>query len=126
MLRYLVFSDLDEKYNKRRDRFGSGISMEFKDLSHYKPDIKIDYIDESGRNLNQKEAFRALSHRFHGKGSGKRKQEKRSKKLEQENVSKVKDYNSHNFSPSCNACPSGWTTLQTGTTVYWHCRQSKY
>ena len=98
MIRYLVFSDLDEKYNKRRDRFGSGISMEFKDLSHYKPDIKIDYIDESGRNLNQKEAFRALSHRFHGKGSGKRKQEKRSKKLEQENVSKIEDYNFHLFS----------------------------
>ena len=78
---------MDEKFNKRRDRYISGVTMDFKDLNNYKPEIKIDYIDESGRNLNRKEAFRALSHRFHGKGSGKKKQEKRGKKLEQENVS---------------------------------------
>jgi U4/U6.U5 tri-snRNP-associated protein 1 len=35
-------------------------------------------------NLNQKEAFKELSHQFHGKGSGKQKQEKRLKKLEDE------------------------------------------
>ncbi len=83
------FSDLDEKYSRKagRDRFSSGITVDFKELNHYKPDVKIDYVDESGRNLNPKEAFRQLSHRFHGKGSGKRKQEKRAKKLEQDNVS---------------------------------------
>jgi hypothetical protein len=36
--------------------------------------------------MNQKEAFRQLSHRFHGKGSGKKKTEKRQKKVEEEQV----------------------------------------
>ena len=42
--------------------------------------MKLEYIDDSGRLLNQKEAFRYLSHKFHGKGSGKMKTEKRMKK----------------------------------------------
>jgi U4/U6.U5 tri-snRNP-associated protein 1 len=37
--------------------------------------------------MNEKEAFRFLSHRFHGKGSGKKKIEKRAKKLAEEDVS---------------------------------------
>ncbi len=85
-----LFSDLDEKYSKRRDRFASNVTMDFKELNNYRPDVKIDYVDDSGRQLNQKEAFRALSHRFHGKGSGKKKQEKRGKKLEQENVGLIR------------------------------------
>jgi hypothetical protein len=36
--------------------------------------------------MNEKEAFRHLSHRFHGKGSGKKKTEKRAKKLIEEEV----------------------------------------
>ena len=82
------YDDLDEKYSRKRDRFQSGITMEFKELDHYKPDVKLEYIDEGGRSLNEKEAFRQLSHRFHGKGSGKRKTEKRMKKLEEENLMK--------------------------------------
>ncbi|KAF9981579.1 hypothetical protein BGZ65_003791, partial [Modicella reniformis] len=53
-------------------------------MKHYKPDIKLEYIDESGNRLNTKEAFRQLSHAFHGKTSGKMKTEKRMKKLEDE------------------------------------------
>ena len=34
-----------------------------------------------GRELDSKEAFRQLSHKFHGKGSGKMKTEKRMKKM---------------------------------------------
>jgi len=37
--------------------------------------------------LNLKEAFRYLSHKFHGKGPGKNKIEKRLKKMEQDGVS---------------------------------------
>ena len=83
----LIFSssDLDEKY-KKRDRY-SGMLQDFKEKEGYKPGFKLEYIDEAGRNLNQKEAFRQLSHRFHGKGSGKKKTEKRSKKQEEDNVS---------------------------------------
>ncbi|CAG8704502.1 5196_t:CDS:2, partial [Acaulospora morrowiae] len=53
----------------------------FKD---YKPDINLEYVDEFGNQLTPKEAFRQLSHKFHGKSSGKSKTEKRLKKLEEE------------------------------------------
>lgn len=50
----------------------------------YKPDVNIKYVDDNGRILNQKEAFKHLSHQFHGKGSGKQKTEKHIKKVEEE------------------------------------------
>ncbi|KAG0321421.1 hypothetical protein BGZ99_003933 [Dissophora globulifera] len=53
-------------------------------MKNYKPDVKLEYIDESGNRLNTKEAFRQLSHAFHGKTSGKMKTEKRMKKVEDE------------------------------------------
>lgn len=48
--------------------------------------MKLEYIDDSGRLLSAKEAFRYLSHKFHGKGPGKNKVDKRMKKLEQDTV----------------------------------------
>ncbi|KAI9893855.1 MAG: hypothetical protein M1814_005408 [Vezdaea aestivalis] len=50
----------------------------------YKPDVELKYVDEYGRNMGQKEAFKHLSHQFHGKGSGKGKTEKKLKKIEEE------------------------------------------
>lgn len=50
----------------------------------YKPDVELKYVDDTGRLLNQKEAFKHLSHQFHGKGSGKGKTEKHLKKVEEE------------------------------------------
>lgn len=50
----------------------------------YKPNVELKYTDEHGRSLDQKEAFKHLSHQFHGKGSGKGKTEKRLKKVEDE------------------------------------------
>ncbi|RMZ75394.1 hypothetical protein DV737_g5331, partial [Chaetothyriales sp. CBS 132003] len=50
----------------------------------YKPDVQLKYVDDTGRELNQKEAFKHLSHQFHGKGSGKLKTEKYLKKLADE------------------------------------------
>ena len=43
--------------------------------------VKLEYRDEFGRKLTQKEAFRQLSYRFHGYGPGKKKSEKRLKVL---------------------------------------------
>ena len=40
--------------------------------------------------MNQKEAFKHLSHMFHGKGSGKQKTEKRLKKIEDEKKNAAK------------------------------------
>ncbi|KAI0884714.1 SART-1 protein [Annulohypoxylon maeteangense] len=50
----------------------------------YKPNVELKYHDELGRSLDQKEAFKHLSHQFHGKGSGKGKTDKRLKKIEDE------------------------------------------
>ena len=50
----------------------------------YKPSVEIKYHDESGRELDRKEAFKEMSHQFHGKGSGKGKTEKMLKKIEDE------------------------------------------
>ncbi|KAM7220510.1 SART-1 family protein DOT2 [Rhypophila decipiens] len=50
----------------------------------YRPNVELRYIDEEGRSLDAKEAFKELSHQFHGKGSGKGKTDKKLKKLEAE------------------------------------------
>ncbi|XP_056586568.1 U4/U6.U5 tri-snRNP-associated protein 1 isoform X1 [Triplophysa dalaica] len=74
--------NIDDKYSRREEY--RGFTQDFKEKDNYKPDVKIEYVDESGRRLTPKEAFRQLSHRFHGKGSGKMKTERRMKKLEEE------------------------------------------
>ncbi len=38
-------------------------------LPNYKPDVMIVHRDAKGRELNEKEAFREMSHAFHGKVS---------------------------------------------------------
>ncbi|KAJ8347707.1 hypothetical protein SKAU_G00262960 [Synaphobranchus kaupii] len=80
---------IDDKYSRREEY--RGFTQEFKEKESYKPDVKIEYVDESGRKLTPKEAFRQLSHRFHGKGSGKMKTEKRMKKLEEEGVALLQE-----------------------------------
>ncbi|CAA2957431.1 SART-1 family DOT2 [Olea europaea subsp. europaea] len=47
-------------------------------------EIRIERTDEYGRILTPKEAFRLLSHKFHGKGPGKMKQEKRIRQYQEE------------------------------------------
>ncbi|XP_063801205.1 U4/U6.U5 tri-snRNP-associated protein 1 [Pseudophryne corroboree] len=73
---------IDDKYSRREEY--RGFTQDFKEKEGYRPDVKIEYVDETGRKLCPKEAFRQLSHRFHGKGSGKMKTEKRMKKLDEE------------------------------------------
>ncbi|OCF61175.1 U4/U6.U5 tri-snRNP-associated protein 1 [Kwoniella mangroviensis CBS 10435] len=50
----------------------------------YRPDINIVYTDEFGRKMTPKEAWKSLSHKFHGKTSGRMKTEKRLKKIAEE------------------------------------------
>lgn len=71
-----------EYENRMRESMMAKESMEA--YKNYKPDVEIKYNDEFGRELTQKEAWKALSHKFHGKGSGKAKTEKRIKKIEEE------------------------------------------
>ncbi|EFW19229.1 hypothetical protein D8B26_007485 [Coccidioides posadasii str. Silveira] len=69
--------------NKQRDQQESRSMAEIFNRE-YKPDVQLKYVDEHGRLMNQKEAFKHLSHQFHGKGSGKMKTEKHLKKIEDE------------------------------------------
>lgn len=50
----------------------------------YKPNVELSYVDEHGRQMNQKEAFKQLSHQFHGKGSGNTKTKKYLDKVDSE------------------------------------------
>lgn len=50
----------------------------------YKPNVELSYVDEHGRQMNQKEAFKQLSHQFHGKGSGNTKTKKYLDKVDAE------------------------------------------
>lgn len=79
----------DDKYARRggnhSERF-NGPSSEFREKYGYKPNVKLEYIDDNNQKLTPKEAFRYLSHKFHGKGPGKNKIEKRLKKIEHEVV----------------------------------------
>jgi U4/U6.U5 tri-snRNP-associated protein 1 len=71
-----------EYENRRReDEERRAMAKSFED---YKPDVNIVYYDEHGRALTPKEAWKALSHRFHGKSSGKAMTEKRLKRIEEE------------------------------------------
>ncbi|KAG0279427.1 hypothetical protein BGZ95_001246 [Linnemannia exigua] len=75
--------DRDREYeNQRREQ--QLLDEREARMKNYQPDVKLEYIDDSGNRLNTKEAFRQLSHAFHGKTSGKMKTEKRMKKLEDE------------------------------------------
>jgi U4/U6.U5 tri-snRNP-associated protein 1 len=74
--------DIDDKYTRGRDRY-SGPTSDFREKDNYKPDVKLEYVNESGHRMNEKEAFRYLSHRFHGKGPGKKKTEKRTNKMKE-------------------------------------------
>lgn len=69
--------------NKQRDQIESRQTADVFNRE-YKPDVQLKYVDEHGRSMNQKEAFKHLSHQFHGKGSGKQKTEKHLKKIEDE------------------------------------------
>lgn len=71
-----------EYENRLREQQEARDSLEH--FKHYKPDVNIVYHDEFGRELTPKEAWKALSHRFHGKGSGRAKTEKRLKKIAEE------------------------------------------
>lgn len=75
--------------NDQREQYIARLLAE-KFNKEYKPDVQLRYNDEYGRSMNQKEAFKHLSHMFHGKGSGKQKTEKRLKKIEDERKESAK------------------------------------
>ncbi|CAI8042695.1 U4/U6.U5 tri-snRNP-associated protein 1 [Geodia barretti] len=86
-----VYSDVhrDKDYERQKERererdLSHSRIMLFPEKKSYNPHVNIEYVDDKGRDLTPKEAFRYMSHKFHGRGSGKRKTEKRMKKLREE------------------------------------------
>jgi U4/U6.U5 tri-snRNP-associated protein 1 len=71
------------KNNANRDHIESRKLAEIFN-KEYKPNVQLNYVDEFGRQMNQKEAFKQLSHQFHGKGSGNNKTQKHLDKIEAE------------------------------------------
>ncbi|KAJ9089750.1 hypothetical protein DSO57_1009501 [Entomophthora muscae] len=70
--------DRDDEYH--RDR--SFAEEQQSRMANYRPDITIKHLDPEGNVLTPKEAFRQLSHKFHGKAPGMKKTEKRLAKIE--------------------------------------------
>lgn len=80
---------IEEKREERRDHRSNRL-QEVREPSDYKPEINLEYTDDAGRKLETpKEAFRYMCHKFHGKGPGKNKIDKRLRKQELE--SKMKE-----------------------------------
>lgn len=52
---------IDDKYSRREEY--RGFTQDFKEKDGYKPDVKIEYVDETGRKLTPKEVSRAGSDR---------------------------------------------------------------
>ena len=75
----------DERTPSKRDMY-SGPITDFKEKESYKPAVTLEYNDEEGKPISAKEAFRLLSHKFHGKGSGKNKIDKKRRKVDQDKV----------------------------------------
>lgn len=47
---------IDDKYSRREEY--RGFTQDFKEKDGYKPDVKIEYVDETGRKLTPKEVSR--------------------------------------------------------------------
>jgi U4/U6.U5 tri-snRNP-associated protein 1 len=86
----IPFSD---RFDRERDAI--------KKFENYQPVVNIQYTDKFGRTLDEKEAFRLLSHKFHGKGPGKKNTEKDLRRIEAEMKQKKGD--SDSFLTSVNA-----------------------
>lgn len=75
---------IEEKRDERRDQRSRSQVHEVREPEDYKPEINLEYTDDSGRRLETpKEAFRYMCHKFHGKGPGKNKIDKRLRKLKE-------------------------------------------
>ncbi|KAJ3492816.1 hypothetical protein NLG97_g5129 [Lecanicillium saksenae] len=73
--------DYARQQNQWRDQQQSRRMAELFE-ANYKPKVELQYRDETGRELDTKDAFKHLSHHFHGKDSGNMKKLKQLKKIE--------------------------------------------
>ncbi|KAJ2838406.1 hypothetical protein J3B01_001414 [Coemansia erecta] len=77
--------ELEELKQRDQDALDRKWAREYEDrMRDYKPDVRLEYVDDMGRQLTTKEAYKQLSHAFHGHYSGKNKVDKVMKKHERE------------------------------------------
>jgi U4/U6.U5 tri-snRNP-associated protein 1 len=81
--------EYSRKQNASRE-FQASKAMQDMFNQNYTPNFIIKYTDEHGRSLDKKEAWKHLSHQFHGKQSGNAKTAKQLKKIEQEKKEEAK------------------------------------
>ncbi|KAJ1991074.1 hypothetical protein GGI25_003879 [Coemansia spiralis] len=81
----LTQKELEELKAREQEALDRKWAREYEDrMRDYKPDVKLEYFDETGRQLSTKEAYKQLSHAFHGHYSGKNKIDKLVQKRERE------------------------------------------
>ncbi|KAJ1817182.1 hypothetical protein GGH91_002758 [Coemansia sp. RSA 2671] len=77
--------ELDEMKAKEQEAMDRKWAREYEErMRDYKPEVNLEYVDETGRQLTTKEAYKQLSHAFHGHYSGKNKIDKVMAKRERE------------------------------------------
>ncbi|GMS80557.1 hypothetical protein PENTCL1PPCAC_2732, partial [Pristionchus entomophagus] len=86
--------DIEDKYVKKLERMGttgSGPCRSFQEKKDYNPELVIEYVDEKGREMEPKDAFRVMSWKFHGKRPGKKQIEKRANRNDKKELMKKMD-----------------------------------
>ncbi|XP_010219728.1 PREDICTED: U4/U6.U5 tri-snRNP-associated protein 1, partial [Tinamus guttatus] len=58
---------IDDKYSRREEY--RGFTQDFKEKEGYRPDVKIEYVDETGRKLTPKEVTRGRGQRDGASGA---------------------------------------------------------
>ncbi|KAJ2000504.1 hypothetical protein GGI04_004123, partial [Coemansia thaxteri] len=69
--------ELEEIRVREQEALERKWAREYEDrMRDYKPQVALEYVDDTGRQLTTKEAYKQLSHAFHGNYSGKNKIDK--------------------------------------------------
>ncbi|KAJ2901042.1 hypothetical protein IWW38_000006 [Coemansia aciculifera] len=77
--------ELDEIKAREQEALDRKWAREYEErMRDYKPQVTLEYVDDTGRQLTTKEAYKQLSHAFHGHYSGKNKIDKVMAKREKE------------------------------------------
>ncbi|KAJ2456818.1 hypothetical protein GGI02_006209, partial [Coemansia sp. RSA 2322] len=73
----LTPQELEEIRVREQEALERKWAREYEDrMRDYKPQVALEYVDDTGRQLTTKEAYKQLSHAFHGNYSGKNKIDK--------------------------------------------------
>ncbi|KAJ1842427.1 hypothetical protein LPJ73_005807, partial [Coemansia sp. RSA 2703] len=81
----LTQKEIDEMKAREQELLDRKWAREYEErMKDYKPEVKLEYVDETGRQLSTKEAYKQLSHAFHGHYSGKNKIDRINRQRERE------------------------------------------